>query len=167
MILTLAIVTGFQKEIRNKLIGVGSHIQISNYDTNISDEANPIDKNQPFLEELKNNPEILSVQVYATKSGIIKTKTDNEGVSIKGIGSDYNWDFINDNLIEGKTFNISDTALSRNIVISKYLADKLGLKVDDKMIIYFLTKNVESAKKHGGQAPRTPPLSQVRGNTHW
>jgi lipoprotein-releasing system permease protein len=44
----------------------------------------------------------------------------------------------------GKAFNLTDTGASKNIVISKYLADKLELKVDDKMIIYFLTKKEDS-----------------------
>ena len=144
MILTVAIVNGFQTEIRNKLIGFGSHITISNYDNNVSDEPQPISKDQKFIPDLKNNPDIHHVQIYATKSGIIKTKTDNEGVLLKGIGVDYDWNFINKNLKSGKAFAISDTGLSRNIIISKYLADKLELKLNDKMIIYFLTKKTDS-----------------------
>lgn len=144
MLLTIAIITGFQKEIRNKLIGFGAHIQILNYDTNVSDEPHPISKNQPFIEDLKNDPAINHIQIYATKSGIIKTKTDNEGVLIKGIGPDYDWKFINENLKSGKSFTINDTNLSKDIIISKYLADKLELKLADKMIIYFLTKKADS-----------------------
>lgn len=144
MILTVAIVTGFQREIRNKLIGTGSHIQITNYDNNVSNEPQPIDKHQSFLNELKKNPEITHWQVYATKSGIIKTKTDNEGVMLKGIGSDYDWNFISSNLKSGKVFSMNDTAVSKNIIISKYLADKLELKLDEKMVIYFLTRKEDS-----------------------
>jgi lipoprotein-releasing system permease protein len=144
MILTVAIVTGFQNEIRNKLIGFGSHIQITNYDNNVSGEPQPISKNQPFIDEFKKNPDIYHVQIYATKSGIIKTKTDNEGVLLKGVGADFDWKFINENMKSGKGFTVSDTGASRNIVISKYLADKLELKVNDKMIIYFLTKKSDS-----------------------
>ena len=140
MILTISIVTGFQKEIRNKLIGMGSHIQISNYDTNISSEQIPIDKNQDFLIDLTNHSNIKSVQSFATKSGIVKTNSDNEGVNIKGIGQDFDWTFINQNMVEGERFTVNDSALSKNIVISKHLSNKLLLNVGDKMIIYFLTK---------------------------
>jgi len=140
MILTLAVVVGFQKEIRNKLIGFGSHITITNYDDNMSDEPVPIEKKQHFLPSLIQNPNIKHIQIYATKNGLIKTKTDNEGVVLKGVGPDYDWTFINQNLKEGKTFTVADTGLSKNIVISKYLADKLELKLNDKMIIYFLCK---------------------------
>ena len=145
MILTIAIVTGFQNEIRDKLIGFGSHIQITNYDNNESDEPQPIDKKQAFVDELKINPQINHIQIYATKSGIIKTKTANEGALLKGIGPDYDWKFIKENLKSGKPFMVSDTGLSRDIIVSQYLADKLELKLNDKMIIYFLIKKTDSA----------------------
>jgi lipoprotein-releasing system permease protein len=145
MILTVCVVTGFQKEIRNKLIGFGSHIQISNYDNNISDEPQPIDGKADFINDLKEIPQIKHIQIYATKSGIIKTKTDNEGVMLKGIGADHDWEFIGKSMKSGKPFTVSDTGLSKGIVISQLLADKLELKVDDKMVIYFLTKRIDSA----------------------
>jgi len=146
MILTLAVVSGFQKEIRNKLIGFGAHIQITNYDNNVSDEPQPITSRPDFLEDLKELPQIRHIQAYATKSGIIKTKTDNEGVLLKGVGADYDWSFIEQNLVAGKVFTVSDTGLTRSIVISKLLADKLELKLDDKMVIYFLIRKTDSAE---------------------
>lgn len=144
MILTVAIITGFQREIRNKLIGFGSHIQITNYDSNVSDEPQPINREQHFIKDLQTIPDIKHVQVYATKSGIVKTKNDNEGVLLKGVSNDYDWSFIDQNLVSGKVFNVSDTGLSKSIVISQTLADKLELKMNDKMIIYFLIKKTDS-----------------------
>jgi lipoprotein-releasing system permease protein len=144
MILSVAVVTGFQEEVRNKLIGFDSHIRITNYDNNVSDEPLPISSNQDFLKHLKTNPDIKHIQQFATKSGIIKTKIDNEAVLLKGIGKDYDWSFINSNLKEGKSFVVSDTGVSRNIVVSKHLADKLTLRLNDKMVVYFLTKKVDS-----------------------
>lgn len=144
MILTVSVVTGFQNEIRNKLIGFGSHIQITNYDNNVSDEPMPISGKQDFLEDLNSIPEVHHIQSYATKSGIIKTKNDNEGVMLKGIGKDYDWTFIEKNLKAGKSFSVSDTGLSKSIVISQLLADKLELKLNDKMVIYFLIRKTDS-----------------------
>ena len=161
MILAIAIVTGFQSEIKNKLIGFGSHITITNYDDNTSDEPQPISKIQPFLSELKNHPEIKHVQIYATKSGIIKTKTENEGVLLKGIGADFDWKFINDNLKSGKVFSVRDTGVSREIVISQYLADKLELKLNDKMVVYFLTKKQDSLSTQYEQRVKTFNVSGI------
>lgn len=143
MILAIAIVTGFQNEIKGKLIGFNSHIQISNYDNNISAEPKPISRVQTFLPALKENPEINHVSVYAIKSGIVKTKTDNEGIILKGISTDYDWTFLNKSFVAGKGFEVGDT-INKSIVISKYLSDKLNLKLDDKMIIYFIVDRFDS-----------------------
>lgn len=144
MILTVAIVKGFQQEVRDKLIGIGAHIQITNYDNNSSDEPQPISKNQPFLNEIRKDGPIAHIQIYTTKTGIVKTKSINEGIVLKGIGADYDWTFLSKNLKQGKLFTVSDTGISRNIVISKFMADKLELNLDDKMIIYFLSKKGDS-----------------------
>lgn len=68
---------------------MGSHIRISNYDMNYSFDPKPFDKNQPFLEDLKSNPDIANFQYFATKVGIIKTKDQVEGIIVKGIDSTF------------------------------------------------------------------------------
>ena len=143
MILAVAIVTGFQNEIKAKLIGFNSHIQLSNYDNNVSAEPKPISRIQPFLAALKSDPDIRHIEVYATKNGIVKTKTDNEGILLKGVSADYDWSFLNSNFVEGEAFLLNDT-VSKNIVISKYLSDKLNFKLNDKMIIYFIVDRFDS-----------------------
>jgi len=143
MILTVAIITGFKNEIQNKLIGIVSHIQITNYDANTSDEPSPISMHQPFIEQLKKNAEIKHIQVYANKSGILKTDTENEGIVLRGVGKDYDWSFINQNLKSGSVFGINDS-LSKDIILSKYFADKLNLKLNDKVVIYFITKKTDN-----------------------
>lgn len=140
MILTLAIVTGFQNEISNKVIGFGSHISIVKYDNNSSFEPQPMPQKQGFLKELESNKAIKHIQVFATKNGIIKTNTDNEGIVIKGIGKDYNWSFLEKNLLEGKKIVFNDTAVSKEILISKSIANKLNLKLGEKLLVYFINK---------------------------
>lgn len=154
MVLTVAIVTGFQAEIRDKVIGFGAHIQIFNYDSNTSNEPNPISKDQRFLSRLKATPGITHIQAYATKNGIIKTKTDNEGVVLKGVGPDYDWSFIKKNLVKGNIFQVSDTGVTNQIVISKILSNRLGLDIGQKLNIYFLTKKKNADDGPGGYEKR-------------
>ncbi|HNW57661.1 MAG TPA: ABC transporter permease, partial [Bacteroidales bacterium] len=53
MILAVAILTGFKKEIREKVVGFGSHIQIMNFDSNISFETTPVSDTQDFIRKIK------------------------------------------------------------------------------------------------------------------
>ena len=142
MILTMSVITGFKDQIRDKLVGFMAHIQITNYDANTSDEPSPIKRNQPFLDELIANPYVKYVQTYANKSGILKTETENEGVVLRGVDAGYNWDFINNHLLEGVVLDLADS-MNKDIVISKHFADKLLLSLNDKVIIHFLTKKTD------------------------
>lgn len=138
MIISVAVVTGFKKEISEKTIGFGSHIQILNYDSNRSFETRPISKNQDCIPKIKAIKGIRHVQVFALKPGIIKTDTDIQGVVLKGIGPDFDWSFFKKSLIEGNTFELSDSATTNNTIISKTLAQLLKLKVGDKFDMYFV-----------------------------
>lgn len=147
MILTLAIVTGFQKEIREKVIGFGSHIQITSYDNNESFEGSPINKEQPFLNDLRKDKSIRHIQSFATKAGIIKTKDNLQGVVVKGVGSDFDWGFFKKNLVVGSSFTVTDTTKSDKIIISKFHSQKLKLKINDTIIIYFIQDQQQRARR--------------------
>ena len=138
MIISVASVTGFKNEIRRKIIGFGSHIQIINYDANNSFETEPVLKNQPFLPLLAAVPGVRHVQVFATKPGIIKTKSEIQGAIVKGVGSDFDWSFFAGNLVEGTLFKVNDSIKTEKVLISKYFADLLKLKPGDRFAMYFI-----------------------------
>ncbi len=139
MIIAVAIVTGFQSQIRDKVIGFGSHIQINKYDFNSSYEATPISKNQHFYPNITDNEGIRHIQIYAYKAGIIKTQDQIQGVVLKGIGTDFDFSFFKQNLIEGELLHLDDEARSTEVLISKLLASKMKLKVGDDLRMYFVS----------------------------
>lgn len=146
MILAVAIVVGFKKEIREKVIGFGSHIQVTNFDNNVSYESQPICINDTIINKLKAIEGIRHVEVYATKPGIIKTETDFQGVVLKGVDKDYDWSFFEKNLIEGSILSPSDTAAENQAILSKYIADRLHLKIGDSFISYFIQEPIKARK---------------------
>ncbi len=138
MIVAMAVVTGFKNEITRKVVGFAAHIQILNFDSNISYETQPINSNQEFLTTLKEDPSIASVQVFATKAGIIKTKSDIQGVVLKGVGPGYDWGFLKDYLREGEILSFSDSARSNKVLISRHTASLLKLNLNDDFLMYFI-----------------------------
>ena len=144
MILSISIITGFKEEIRNKVIGFGGHIQINNFDSNNSFESSPIDSDLGFLSELDQTEGFKSVQSFATKPAIIKTKTDIQGVVLKGIDTDFDTSFFAQNLIDGKMLKILKDKKTNDILISQKLASMLKLKIDDKFIAFFIDSRLES-----------------------
>ena len=138
MILALAIVSGFKKEIRDKVIGFGAHIQVSNYDENNSYENKPIDRNDTTMQAVAKLPGIRHMQVFATKAGIIKTKDEIQGVVAKGIGSDFDWNYFRSRLTEGRIFSIQDSVKSDAVLISANISEKLDLHAGDNLVMYFI-----------------------------
>lgn len=138
MIISVSVVTGFKKEIGEKTIGFGSHLQIVNLDRNLSFETNPISKNQEFLPELRTMKGIKHIQVFAVKPGIIKTNTDIQGIILKGVGFDFDWSFFEKNLVDGTLLQLNDSTTSNGAVISKTISLLLKLKVGDTFDMFFV-----------------------------
>ncbi|PCI96445.1 MAG: hypothetical protein COB15_10195 [Flavobacteriales bacterium] len=141
MIVALSIVNGFQREIRNKVIGFGSHIQITSYDSQNTYEASPISLKQDFYPSLDTVKGIKHIQKYAMKAGIIKTKEEIYGVVVKGVGSDFDWSFFNQKIIEGNSFVVNDEQTEKDVLLSNHIATKMKLEVGDKMFLYFIQAN--------------------------
>lgn len=145
MILALSIVIGFKKEVRNKVVGFGSHIQITNLNNTTSYETLPVAVTPGLLDTLSHETGIAHAQIYATKPSIIKTDSAFQGIILKGVGEDYDWDFFKKNMIDGKIINPDDTTITNQVIISKNIADKLNLKTGDSFISYFVQER--SARK--------------------
>ena len=148
MILSVAIVVGFKKEVRNKVIGFGSHIQISNFDNNASYESSPIAVSDTLLASLRAFPGVRHVEAFATKPGILKTDEDFQGIVLKGIDSDFDWTFFRSNLIQGDTLTLHPDKTSTDVLISRYLSDLLRLQVGDSFLTYFVQDDVRARKFH-------------------
>ena len=138
MIVSVCVVLGFKHSIRDKVVGFGSHITVANFLTLQGYEQHPIQMNDSLIKVLKAVPSVKHVQRYAYTQGILKTDDDFLGVVLKGVGADFDSTFIHDNMVEGSLPRFSDTENQQKLVISKTIADKLNLKVGQRIFAYFI-----------------------------
>ena len=164
MIATNALVAGFKKEISSKIFGFWGHIHIT--DTDISTsllEAYPIKTQQPFYPDATDIKEIeyyetrrflgwererltrtkggiRHIQTFAVKPGIIKARADIEGILLKGVGKDFDWQFMEQYLVKGQAIALPDTAMSSDILISQQTASRLRIDTGDSFIVHFIQK---------------------------
>jgi len=144
MLFAVSISVGLQKKIRDKAVAFNGHITISNFDSNLSEGAQvPINKNQLFYPKFREVDGIMHVQAVAQKFGIIRTETDFEGLFMKGVGIDYNWQYFKEFLIQGTLPNYSES-YSDEVLISEHLAKRLLFKVGDTFQMYFLKSDSSS-----------------------
>ncbi len=138
MIVSVCVVMGFKHTIRDKITGFGSHFVVADFMTLQGNMQQPISMNDSMVKRLKGIDGISHVQRYAYKQGVLKTDNDFMGVMLKGVGADFDATFLKDNLTEGTIPTFSDTKSSNRLAISKIMANRLKLKVGDKIFAYFV-----------------------------
>jgi lipoprotein-releasing system permease protein len=154
-LITIAVVTGFQREVRNKVSGFGSHIFIMNSSGGSIYECEPILKNQTFLNSLRKDPEVASVHAVAYKPVIFQSdkfehsfkkngkdtsylKQEIHGAILKGVGLDYDWNFFRSHLKKGRIPKFHGDSVSVEILLSEKIARDLNLKIGDEVKAYFV-----------------------------
>lgn len=142
MIVSTCMVSGFSKEIKERIFGFWGEIHITNFDNNESFETTPIKKEQVFLDKIRKANDVRNVAPFIIKAGILKTKSEIEGIALKGVDKDYDWKTIQTYLKEGNILSFKDTIASKDILISKSTAKRLNLKVGDNVIAYFIRKDL-------------------------
>ena len=147
MLIALMMVEGFQNEITKKVTGFGGHIILGNFTSNQSYELEPLDKSKVNLLLVKNTPHVTHVQEFATKASIIKTKDEIQGIILKGVGTDFNWSFIKDNLVAGTLPQYAEGGKSDEILISAVLVKMLKLKLGDNVFCYFIEGNEQLIRR--------------------
>ena len=151
MILSVAVVMGFKKEISTKVYQLDAHLKVSNAAIGLDDNYSTINAQpiyQAIMADEEFKPLVSSMCLIADQPAILKTDTDFEGIVYRGVDDGYDWQYLQDNLVEGRVPLITDTADVNEVVISKSLADKLLLKCGDHVYTYFIQQKVKVRNAH-------------------
>lgn len=146
MLIAISVVKGFQGEIKEKITGFGSHIQIAKFNLNRSFENKPIHLTQKKQDSIRSLSRVDHIQAFANKPGILKADNVIEGVVLKGIGKNFKWEYFEDKIKKGDTIEWSDSSVSDEIVISQSLADKMVLDTGQDVVVYFVQKPTRARK---------------------
>ena len=168
MIVSTSLIAGFKNEISEKIFGFWGHIHITEADVNRTlldvhpidmqqdfypglDTLGPVEYWQPYqlfgweipnaLRERETHGGVRHVQVFALTPGIIETKNAIEGIILKGVSTDFDWEFLDKYLQEGTRLEMPDSTAGDGILISRQTSDRLNVKVGDRFIVYFVENN--------------------------
>ena len=140
MIVTLSFVNGFQETVSNKVFSFWGHIRVQYKQpakAAIAEEL-AIEKNDTVVRLVKNDSRVVSIHPFATKYAILKTREEMEGVLVKGLDPEYDFKHMEQFMQSGRWIKFSDSTYSRDIIISTYTANQLKLKLNDRILIYFI-----------------------------
>ena len=146
MIVVVAVVIGFKHQVRDKVVGLGADILVTSLDDAQSYQATPIVGNDSLMQVLQSVPEVSHVQRYSTKPGMIMTSDNFQGMVLKGIGQEYDLTFLKKHLQEGEIPLFADSASSGKGLVSRTIANKLSLKVGDKLYTYYLESKIRARR---------------------
>ena len=138
MILSVAIVTGFRREIQNKLSGFVGHIIITRHTSNESYQLEPIELDSTVIRKVLSTPGVDHIQIFALKAGLVKHKDFIQGVVFKGVWKDFNWDFFEQYFTQGSLINLDTVPSSTQVIISQELAHKLNYHLGDHLFAFFI-----------------------------
>lgn len=142
MLIAVSVVIGFKREVSAKVVGFGADLQVSPRTAASFFDAQPMVADEPLMQLLNRQSEVAHAQRYTLVPGIVKTADNFEGMVLKGVGADFDAEFIQSCMLEGEFPTFSDTAFSQRAVISRSIADRLHLKVGDRMQAYFVQDKV-------------------------
>lgn len=140
MLVSIAVISGFQGEIKQKVTGFGSHIQITHYQLSQNLKSKPITLKASRLDTIRKMESVKHVQSFANKPGILRADEIIEGVVLRGAGQNFNWSRINNQMSLGKPLGWPDSTPSDGIILAKDLADKLRVDTGDQVVVYFVQK---------------------------
>lgn len=144
MIISFLILSGFRKEVKDKIFTFSGHIQVTKYTLNNSMQEEPISTNIPLYQDPEQYDFIDHVQVFSHKGGILKSDTEWYGVFMKGVSPNFDSTRFKRNLEKGGFIQFNDSAkagandYSTDILISRKVANILEVDTGDALLMYFI-----------------------------
>ena len=145
MIIAIAVVAGFKAEIRARATGFMGSVMLIQPGQSPLNEQYPFSENLSYRERLQAEPGITGVSGVAWRSGLIKTDENIDGLYFKGVDSLYDFSFFANCLVDGSLPDYHGR-ISNDVLLSRTTASKLGFKVGDDVVVYFIGEEVKVRK---------------------
>ena len=142
MILTMSVTRGFKCQIRDKVMGFSQHITVTNTYVGMGIIEDPVTCTDSAFKALSNLELVERVQPFVNKPCIVRTDEAFHGFMLKGIDANYDRTFLNQYMLEGGFPELQDSLGSNWIILSRTIADMLGLEVGSKADVYFMQNQV-------------------------
>lgn len=138
MVISTALISGFKFAIREKLFSFWGEVMVVPYDANGGDigTSAPVRFDPQLLRNIGQMDGVSSITPFILSPAIVQSDRQMEGLRLKGITANYT---LSSSLsFSGQPIRFTDTGYSRNVILSRTTADRLNLKINDEVFLYFL-----------------------------
>ena len=137
MIISFLIMIGFQDTVTEKIYNFSAHLLVTKYTSNDTFEEAPLSLNNQLYNNFEEFGFIDHVQDYSHKAGLIKTDEEVLGIIFKGVSTRFDTVRFGPSMVEGRFINFDDDSYSREVLLSREIARKLNLSLNDDVIVHF------------------------------
>ena len=128
LIVVLSVMNGFQAELRNRILGVASHLEITGANNQLSDWP-------ALAKQVKTEPKVIASAPYVMAQGMLSYGQAVQGAIVRGVLPAQE-DKVADLGRHMKVGKLDDLRAGEfNIVLGADLAQLLGLTVGDKVVL--------------------------------
>ena len=138
MILALAVILGFKREVAAKMTGFAGHVAVTDVRGVGTLDAEPVVRNAHVEELIRTTEGFRAMAPYALRGGIVRTADAVEGIVLKGVDGSFDWRFFREWLTEGELPRVGDSVRTKDALLSRTLADRLRLGVGDRVEMLFV-----------------------------
>ncbi|MDE7305231.1 MAG: ABC transporter permease [Alistipes sp.] len=138
MILALAVIMGFKREITHKIAGFAAHATLTDVRGVRAFDSTPVRRSEHLERFVGAVDGFVAMTPYAVRQGIVRTDETVEGVLLKGVDSTYDWRFFAEWLQEGALPHAGGAVRTKEILLSRNLARRLRLGVGDRAEMLFV-----------------------------
>ncbi|OLD75946.1 MAG: hypothetical protein AUI33_05220, partial [Ignavibacteria bacterium 13_1_40CM_2_61_4] len=132
LVITLSVLSGFEREIKEKVVAFTSHIQILGF------QNEPLHDFRRSIDRVKQGvPGVKSISPFAAKEGMIRSGSAVDGILLKGIDVSEEIVAPRQHLIKGRFLGENGTGPAQLVIGSK-LARKLNVDVGEKLVVFAL-----------------------------
>jgi lipoprotein-releasing system permease protein len=145
MIIAIAVIMGFRREISAKVVGFSGELRITALDYSYATESRPMYLDDSLQQGISALAGFRAMMPYTLKGGLLKTGEATQGIVLKGVDDSYDWSFWQSNLIEGELPRVGDSVRHKDVLVSLSTARAMRLAVGDRVEMLFV---------HGDRPPR-------------
>lgn len=128
LIVVLSVMNGFQKELRARILGVASHVQITGFDGGLSNW-------QQVAEGAKRHPQVVAAAPYVMAQALLSFDSTVQGALIRGVTPELENTVaeFGQSMKQGALGNLAPGEFG--IVLGSELARNLGVRMNEKVTV--------------------------------